>query len=312
LCDTNTGSEANFRLIRLWLNRCLKTHKECALRISALPNIPTRILDVGTTNQPQDPKVVSGVGRFGPYIALSHVWGLEQIITTTEATLKSHALGIPLNFLSKTFQDAVFVARELNIQYLWIDSLCIVQDSVEDWEVESSKMGEYYRNAILTVAATRSKDGRGGCFSDNSNFWLLKPCPTGSSWTRSPSGDFKFIRHDSSAMAYASSASSSENPLEYRAWCIQERLLSPRLLSYSHDGMSFMCPSSYSSERFPEGTDLAERMDTEYLRSLRDLFSKFGVMSSNRVDSNEESKIKAIRDWYNVWYRLISIYSSCQ
>jgi hypothetical protein len=50
-----------------------------------------------------------------------------------------------------------------------------VQDSAEDWEIELAKMGEYYRNVILIIAATRSEDGRDGCFSD-SNSWLLKPC----------------------------------------------------------------------------------------------------------------------------------------
>lgn len=309
--NTNTASRANFRLIRLWLNRCLKTHKDCALRISTLPEVPARILDVGTSSQCQNSKLVPGSGRFGPYVALSHVWGREQIITTTKATLIEHSLGIPWNHLSKTFQDAVLIARELNVQYLWIDSLCIVQDSAEDWETESAKMGQYYRNAILTIAATRSEDGTGGCFSD-SNSWLLKPCPTGNSWSRSLSGGFEFIRPSTSALAYASSASSQENPLEYRAWCFQERLLSPRLLNYSHEGMSLLCLSSYASERAPEGAALAERMDTQDLRRLRDLFSNFAVMSSAKADPENATHGGAVKEWYNEWYRLITIYSACQ
>lgn len=303
MCDTNTASEANFRLIRLWLSRCLRTHKECALRISSLPSIPTRVLDVGTASQYQDPKLVSGLGKFGPYIALSHVWGRQRIITTTKATLEAHKLGIPFNNLSKTSQDAVLIARELSVQYLWIDSLCIVQDSNEDWEVESSKMGEYYRNAILTIAATRSKDGRGGCFSE-SNSWLLQPCPTSNSWTRSPAGGFEFIRPQKSAWAYASSSSAAntENHLEFRAWCVQERLLSPRLLSYSHEGMNIMCLSSYFSELAPEGSDAAERMDTEWWRKLRAIFARFGAMSSDNSKLGSETQSDEITAWYDEWY----------
>lgn len=309
--DTNTASEASFRLVRLWLSRCLKTHKQCALRISTLPEVPTRILDIEAGSHYRNLKLVSGSGRFGPYIALSHVWGRQRIIITTKANLDEHSLEIPWDHLSKTFQDAVRISRELNVQYLWIDSLCIVQDSAEDWEIESAKMGEYYRNAILTVAATRSEDGRGGCFSD-SNSWLLKPCPTSNSWSRSSSGGFEFIRPSTSAITYASSASNEENLLEHRAWCFQERLLSPRLLNYSHEGLSLLCLSSYASERAPESAELAERMDTQYLRRLRDAFSKFTAMSSSKVDPESVIHSEATKNRYKEWYQLITIYSACQ
>ena len=295
----------------------MATHKECTLRTSSLRSLPTRILSVGTSIEPEVPRLVSGDGRFGPYVALSHVWGQEQIITTTKSTFPERSDGIAFTLLSKTFQDAIFVARELNIRYLWIDSLCIVQDSIEDWELESSKMGDYYQNAILTIAATRSKDGKGGCFSD-SNSWLFKPCPIGSSWTRSSSGGFDFIQPDTSVVTYASSSSSSQNPLDYRAWCVQERLLSPRVLSYSHEGMNFMCLSSYASERSPQGGSLAERMDIEDIRLLRNVFSRLGTLANgtetNTPDDSDGMKIKALRerDWYMDWYRLITTYSSCQ
>jgi hypothetical protein len=72
---------------------------------------------------------------------------------------------MPLAILPKTHQDAVIIARRLGIRYLWIDSLYIIQDDDLDWERESSKMAAIYQQAYLTIAATRSENTAGGCFS---------------------------------------------------------------------------------------------------------------------------------------------------
>jgi hypothetical protein len=65
---------------------------------------------------------------------------------------------------SKTFQDAVIVTRHLGFRYLWIDSLCIIQDDKQDWEREVARMALVYKGSQLTIAATSSKDGSEGCF----------------------------------------------------------------------------------------------------------------------------------------------------
>ena len=78
------------------------------------------------------------------YAALSHCWGKVRPLTTTSTNLNQHLISIPLSSMPEMFQDAVIASRELGIRYLWIDSLCIIQDSVEDWELECSKMGRVY------------------------------------------------------------------------------------------------------------------------------------------------------------------------
>ena len=80
--------------------------------------------------------------QIGNYATLSHCWGKTQIITTTTATLESRKKGIGYNQLSKTFQDAVVITHELGLRYIWIDSLCILQDDLSDWETESKNMAE--------------------------------------------------------------------------------------------------------------------------------------------------------------------------
>jgi len=68
--------------------------------------------------------------------------------------------------LPKTFQHAVKITRDIGIRFLWIDSLCIVQDDPADWEIEASKMASIYSGSYLTIAAISSRDSRGGCIPE--------------------------------------------------------------------------------------------------------------------------------------------------
>jgi Heterokaryon incompatibility protein (HET) len=80
------------------------------------------------------------------YAALSYRWGKDVSFTTTKATLDSRKTSMALSDMPKLFQDAIQVLRCLNIKYLWIDALCIIQDSKEDWERESSRMLQVYED----------------------------------------------------------------------------------------------------------------------------------------------------------------------
>ena len=147
-----TDSDEAFEVARAWKADCLSdSHK--LYESPQSPPLPTRVVDVGL--QDDVVKLIEPEGATGRYFCLSHCWGLEQIITTTRANLQVHKREIPLNLLPQTFRDAVLLTRRLGIAYIWIDYLCIVQDDNNDWKVESGKMERIYRNAHLTIAATR-------------------------------------------------------------------------------------------------------------------------------------------------------------
>lgn len=74
--------------------------------------------------------------------------------------------GISSFDLTKTFQDAISLVSRLGIEYIWIDSLCILQDSSDDWDCEAAAMSDVYLNATLNIAATAAIDGREGLFND--------------------------------------------------------------------------------------------------------------------------------------------------
>jgi hypothetical protein len=64
--------------------------------------------------------------------------------------------------LSNTFQHANIACRQLGIDYLWVDSLCIIQDSVSDWNDESVLMSQIYESSVCNLAATTARDGKDG------------------------------------------------------------------------------------------------------------------------------------------------------
>ncbi len=151
------------RLARAWLSRCLKDHW-CNFNLREIPLFPTRLINVGPPDGSEEPFLCMSKGYRGVYLALSHSWGPSQIITTTLATINERSIGISFSSLPKTFQDAIKITRAMDWRYLWIDSLCIIQDSIEDWELESAKMGDYYKNALVTIAAVSAKGGEESCF----------------------------------------------------------------------------------------------------------------------------------------------------
>lgn len=98
-------------------------------------------------------------------MALSHCWGKSHRVVTQKDNLEDHKRGIDITSLPLTFQQAILITQRLKLRYLWIDSLCIVQDDPQDWEREAAKMGGVYANSYLTIAADSSTDDSSGCFT---------------------------------------------------------------------------------------------------------------------------------------------------
>lgn len=218
--------------------------------------LPSRVIDVGSNAGPGDVRLVETRGERARYIALSHCWGKQQIITTTKASMTDRLAGIPFDQLSKTFQDAILVTRRLGIRFIWIDSLCIVQDDLGDWEVEASKMMSVYSNAYLTIAATHSPNGAGGLFRDTPDYEVEGSTPSGERY-------HVFFRRKIDHHLEAGSDSSAndtrqirlwdyptidEHPLLTRAWVYQERMLSQRVLHFGPYELFYECGSDIVCE----------------------------------------------------------------
>lgn len=146
-------------VLKSWIDECLTSHPACK---DVTRSLPTWVLDVSNN---QVSLFISGNQR-SPYAALSHCWGKVPLIQTTSSTLHDRISGIPWDDLSSTFQDAMTTTRLLGLKYLWMDSLCILQDDQLDWSRESAAMASIYEVAQIVLAANDAPDGTHGFLHD--------------------------------------------------------------------------------------------------------------------------------------------------
>lgn len=166
--------------------------------------------------------------------------------------------GIPLESFPKTFKDVIAICRALDIRYLWLDALCIIQDSTEDWEVESAKMTDIYSNSYLTIAASSCADTAHGLFSDRWTLILKRDEPlcrieTGSVAVERGNDTFRlrprlFTAHTRFAQLDNAHHHSADAPLLTRAWAYQERLLPSRTLHFLAEELVWECKTDLRCE----------------------------------------------------------------
>ena len=208
-----------------------------------MSRLPTRVIDVTY----EDPRLVELQSESGPYVALGHCWGKFKTAVTDTSTLSEREKGIEFRSLPKTFQDATVVTRKLGYRHLWIDSLCIVQDSHTDWQREASMMGNYYGQAHLTISATSADGDHVGFLNARTPSTL----PSVELALNLPDGEvgktFVALRPPYT-VADAFHRKVKRSPTSKRAWILQERVLSPRILHFGKEQVFWECGSFALSE----------------------------------------------------------------
>lgn len=165
------------------------------------------------------------------YIALSHCWGTDPLLKTTKATLAWHKESIELTGLPPSFRDAITTVHELGYRYIWIDSLCIVQDCAEDWQRESVQMCNIYAQALFAMTSAHASSAFGGMFRKRDGSRIMPFQVT----LKLPSGPLRLL--------YAPAGQSEikwslgGHPIYTRAWCIQEMILPSRNLVFELEGI---------------------------------------------------------------------------
>jgi hypothetical protein len=240
-----------------WVQECIKTHPACSGPIDR-SFVPTRLLDVQAFQKTKDIKLITPKGKCETldYLALSHCWGppSKHPLTTTKSNLTQHLQRISFYDLSLTFKDAIKLTSDLGQRYLWIDSLCIVQDDHEDWVREASQMAAVYSNALLTLSALSSENSTEGCRVRNQGA-TAHGCrffdfDLGSNRVRMFEGDFRKWYEEYGDDTYRRGAH-GENPLRGRAWTLQERELSTRNLHLSSNLVLWECGTMKGSNELP-------------------------------------------------------------
>ncbi|KAH8197732.1 hypothetical protein TruAng_008110 [Truncatella angustata] len=279
----STGDEETFALAESWLKQCLDEHPLCAENDDEARIVrPARLLYLDGTIKLVDSAEAQGE----KYVTLSHCWGKQtyvpRLLFETEATLRG---GVDIDYLPKTFQDAVTVTRKLGYKYIWIDSLCIIQDSPEDWEDQAKIMALVYVNSVFTIAALKSPGSSGGCFTNERNPLGLRPLVVDElGITIAHSIPTELWEAEVNTSGYGAS------PLHTRSWVVQERLSSPRTLLYGAFSVYWEC-------RCAQGSELHYR--------------KLAWDDPNNKKTWLQ-KLEGEDSWMDHWIDLLKTYSSCE
>ncbi|KAI3319271.1 heterokaryon incompatibility protein-domain-containing protein [Xylariaceae sp. AK1471] len=271
--DLAYNSEAAIFQIKRWVRECILDHPSCSSGGFA----PKRLLCLqgGQGQQIARLRVVETWSNFSsPFVALSHCWGKTQHAITTKANYVEHLSYISQNSLPRTFQDAIWITERLGLKYLWIDSLCIIQDDQDDWSREVVNMSHLYGAAYLTLAASH---GVFPLVQDNHPILLedtvtdsegnirdvsviLAPAlslnaesPVHQTFSNQKGGHFINFSCGSDQDSWVSEdflppQMPSSEPLPSRGWAFQERVLSTRVVHFTRQELVWECKANVYCE----------------------------------------------------------------
>lgn len=312
--------ETSFHMIRSWINHCTTNHETCNVRShhslddrsSDLLKFPSRVVDVGLADGSTEPclvlkedlRILEPDENFDAwrYVALSYCWGSTgSAMVTTSLNLDERRKRIPEADMPQTIKDAVTFARQLGIRYLWVDAICIIQGqddlAVADWEWESARMSEIYGCAFLTIIAARASDVHEGFLGPRQPKAQLGVCcklPYASTTTPGRVGSVWVTQFWQSESIY-------DEPLFGRAWALQERLLSPRMVIFGSTEMRWECKSLKMTESGITPIGLGtERLDSKLTSKHWDMVVQEYTC---RALSQEKDKLPALsglaREFFN-------------
>jgi hypothetical protein len=228
-------SERTTAEIKSWLNACdstsKDTHRVCSM--SEQPFVPTRLIEVSQSTNGYQLRLVQGITlEKARYSALSYCWGVKQEKQLTDENLQTYEQGIPWTDLPNTLKDAATATYRIGLRYLWIDSMCIIQNDPVDKPNEIRQMAQIYTHAHFTVV-----DMRGHSAGDG--FLHARTLPSGTSAFRYRSTSD--LCHQVAFQFQGALDSEDDKVLETRGWALQEYVLSRRLIVFGTWSTQWMC-----------------------------------------------------------------------
>ncbi|RBA12650.1 heterokaryon incompatibility protein [Fusarium proliferatum] len=232
------------------------------------------------------------------YMTLSYRWGVQPGTMLLRRNFDDFHRDTPISILPQTFQDAITVARAFSVAYIWIDALCIIQDSDTDWELEAPTMRYVYSHSACNIAASAAADQHSGLFRTRHGESVL-PGFFKSGTTSTNHGTDRFLIFDKGYWSRYLNCGA----LHSRGWVFQECLLAPRVVYFAEDQILWECLIGNKCEGFPEGIPYHQR--TKDLSPLWDSLE-------NDVDRQIYGTSKQMSyKIHTLWSNLVERYSSC-
>jgi hypothetical protein len=293
--------------LRDWLSGCI-LHSRCCQTLSGSQHLdaynaplPTRCVDV--TGDWLILRQTSGTT--GSYITLSHRWNAQTASsqTTSLNVLQRQEEGFNIAELPRTFRDAIWLARQLDIRYIWIDSLCIIQGAGStDWAAEAGKMAGYYQGSLFTIAAAAAaEDGKLDGLFPTTPPLLDRRLARLPFYDRAKGGVRRgsFYVYPARAMDKDYDVEVRRGPLHRRGWVFQEWLLSRRVISCGVEGVYFDCQTELPQNAL--GDTLTGMSDSDHRGLTRRFLLKPLV---NITDSHGRIE--------DLWSEIVEAYSSLE
>lgn len=308
--------------IRAWMADCTNAdrHQLCSRaldRIASSSYLPTRVIEVAYSKDVDGQKryrlleTANSAPKDHRYATLSHIWGSDQnpSYRTVHANYQNRIdHGVLRSDLPPCFQDAIDVAKQLAIPYIWIDSLCIIQDDDKDRPSEAGSMDRVYSNSFLNISATASSSSKDRLPSMAKDDRLQEPRFVQTAWSDPYPGIYQIFdphfwpdRVDSTRLAS-------------RGWIFQERALAPRVLHFGFDQVLWECAESERAEELPHGIPLRSRATGREgfkwhlnMDPLQDAAANYGGTTILRGRAPMQHA-----DLHKKWSTVLSQYTRCE
>ncbi|KAF8910095.1 heterokaryon incompatibility protein-domain-containing protein [Gymnopilus junonius] len=265
------------------LDRHIRTHDKCPKPIET-SSLPDRVIDCSNI---QRPELVITNNVPGVYATLSYVWGRNQYLVSTARNVDFFVKdAFDIKLFPPTIQHVLISAHNWGMRYLWINALCILQDSADDKGRQISQMHKIYTNAHFAIIAACANGVDEGFLQD-------RPA-------RIPS---EMIGYDVTQMYH-----DEMEPVNYRGWCLQERVLSKRSFIFAADTIKYYCQTEpvnigdalcepSTGPRLPEAFSSASAQDLspeELMWARRSWLFMIWEYSRRSLSRPDEDKLNAL------------------
>ena len=293
----NVQSDVLLAIGRRWLSQCQSSHPQCNQSPSSKYNwYPTRLLDVGEEGSTSwKLRVVSEDGNPSPpaaYLTLSYRWGHKPNAILLSSNIASFRRGSPVSGLPILFREFISIAWHFSIRYIWIDALCIIQDSEEDWDTEAATMHLVYSNSTCNIVASDSANPEESLFRTKDLGLILPGLIESSLFSTEPRPCYIFDKSYWDRQI-------CNGPLHNRGWVFQERFLAPRVLYFGKNQLLWECRIQHRCEVFPNGIPI--HWSDKAMDALLETSPADDPIKSGRFPM----------DTFSLWNDLVQKYSRC-